>query len=299
MSVSPVEYLKDKYFEPLNVKQEDLANYLDLGSKTVNELLTNKRRLNLETAVKLGKLVGEEPKKLLEMQVEYDLENSNYRAEEVKPLQLDSSLSKLLNTLNQYAVNKTFTYKDLYEVFRKDNYEKKYHLLLKLLFTEVPLVYVVHYMFKNKVGLNHLKSMYEFYLNKLNGQNNKKLENLFLDTEKEVVEKLCNNGEYFNDSREFEKYLYNRLVFFKHKQYFLQFAKNTEKQDTKQRALYLYDFLTNKKQDEFEYNSNYNNDLFSFYANGKVRRSSKPNKFGLVNTINEDRFNQFKESGTF
>ena len=299
MSISPVEYLKEKYFEPLNVKQEDLSNYLDLGSKTVNELLTNKRRLNLEIAVKLGKLVGEEPKKLLEMQVEYDLENSNYKAEEIKPLKLDASLSKLLNTLNQYVVNNSFTYKDLYEVFRKDNYEEKYYPLLRLLFAEVPLVYVIHYMFKNKVGLNHLKSMYDFNLNKLKGKHNKKLENLFFDTEKEVVEKLCDNGKYFSDSREFEKYLYNRLVFFKHKQYFLQFAKKTEKQDVKQRALYLYDFLSNKKQDEFEYNLNYNNNLFSFYANGKIRRNTKTNKFGLVNTINEERFNQFKQSGTF
>ena len=295
MSVSPLEYLKDRYFEPLNVKQEDLSNYLDLGSKTVNELLTNKRRLNLETAVKFGKLVGEDPKKLLQMQVEYDLEHSTYKAEEVEPLKIDSSLEKLLNKLNEYT-NKRYSFNDLYEVLKKDNYKEEYHSLLKLLFTEVPLVYVVHYMFKNKVGLSHLKNMYEFYLDKLNGVKNYKFESLFLDSEKEVVEKLCNNGEYFNDSREFEKYLYNRLVFFKHKQYFLQLANKTQKEDVRQRALYLYDFLSNKKQDDLEYNSN---NLFSFYANGKVRRSSKANKFGLVNTINEDRFNQFKETGTF
>lgn len=295
MSVSPLEYLKDRYFEPLNVKQEDLSNYLDLGSKTVNELLTNKRRLNLETAVKFGKLVGEDPKKLLQMQVEYDLEHSTYKAEEVEPLKIDSSLEKLLNKLNEYT-NKRYSFNDLYEVLKKDNYKEEYHSLLKLLFTEVPLVYVVHYMFKNKVGLSHLKNMYEFYLDKLNGVKNYKFESLFLDSEKEVVEKLCNNGEYFNDSREFEKYLYNRLVFFKHKQYFLQLSNKTEKEDVRQRALYLYDFLSNQKQDDLEYNSN---NLFSFYANGKVRRSSKANKFGLVNTINEDRFNQFKETGTF
>jgi len=295
MSVSPLEYLKDRYFEPLNVKQEDLSNYLDLGSKTVNELLTNKRRLNLETAVKFGKLVGEDPKKLLQMQVEYDLEHSTYKAEEVKSLKIDSSLEKLLNKLNEYT-NKKYSFNDLYEVFKKDNYKEEYHSLLKLLFTEVPLVYVVHYMFKNKVGLSHLKNMYEFYLDKLDGLKNHKFENLFLDSEKEVVEKLCNNGEYFNDSREFEKYLYNRLVFFKHKQYFLQLANKTQKDDVRQRALYLYDFLSNQKQDDLEYNSE---NQFSFYANGKVRRSSKPNKLGLVNTINEDRFNQFKETGTF
>ena len=295
MSVSPLEYLKDKYFEPLNVKQEDLSNYLDLGSKTVNELLTNKRRLNLETAVKFGKLVGEDPKKLLRMQVEYDLEHSSYKAEEVEPLKIDSSLEKLLRKLNEYTDEK-YSFNDLFEVFKKDNYKKKYHSLLILLFTEVPLVYVVHYMYKNKVGLSHLKNMYEFYLDKLNGVKNHKFESLFLDTEKEVVEKLCNNGEYFNDSREFEKYLYNRLVFFKHKQYFFQMANKSKKEDIRQRALYLYDFLSNKKQDDLEYNLN---NQFSFYANGKVRRSSKANKFGLVNTINEDRFNQFKETGTF
>lgn len=298
MSVSPVEYLKEKYFEPLNVRQEDLAQYLNLGYKTVNELLKNKRKLNLETAVRFAKLVGEDPKKLLQMQVEYDLENSNYQANEIKPLKMNSSLEKLLTELNKYTEYKKYSFNDLHQVFKKDNYKEEYFSLLKLLFTEVPLIYVVHYMFKNKIGLNHLKNMYEFYLNKLGGNKNSKVENMFLDTEKDVVEKLCNNGKYFDNSRDFEKYLYNRLIFFKHKQYFLQMAKDTLELDVKQRALYLYDFLSNKKQDEFKYNLNKNN-LFSFYAKGKVRRSSKSNSFGLVNTINEDRFNQFKETGTF
>lgn len=285
MSKFPMQYLNENYLEPLNVSQDDLCKMLDLGKRTVNELFTNKRGFTVNTASKFGKLLDIPPKKILELQSDYDLKNCEIDTNNIKSLEPKKEVKKMLELLQLNS------FSQLHTLFKTDEY-LNYQEQIKILFNDIPLSTTIKYMQESKTGLSHLKKLYSFYIKQLNGKAHKEFESIFLDSELQVVEKACNYEKYFTNTREFEKYLFYRFLFFKNRYYFLK-----KQEDTKayQRALYLYEFLTYKEV---------NIDVIdvepiSLFGNRKIRKHMKPDKFGLVDGLEKRRFEQLKETGVF
>jgi len=294
MTQHPMDFLRKYYIEPMGVTQDELCDHLSLGKKTVSELYQQKRGLTVSTAKKFGLLFGINPEKLLQMQVAFELVNDQ-NVFHIKPLELPANTRSLLKMLNVNRSDEAFTTKDLFELFKeKKTFPNK--TLVTILFTKVPLSKVVKYMGDMRIGLSHLKHLYAFYTKKLGGKPNKSYERLLADNDKTAVVKICDNGKYFDDPREFEEYLFYRLRVMRHKKLLKDLSEDTAKsQEVRQRAMYLYSFATGKKV-----KSNFNPKPTKLYASS--RRSTTDltsNTYGVLGGVDTMRFNQFVNTGSY
>lgn len=294
MNVRPIDYLNDEYLKPLNIKQKDLCNYLNLGSKTINELFTYKRDFTINTAIRFGKFLNIEPKVILDMQTEYNLQNEKVDTNDVKPYHLDKNYELLLNSLNRNS-NYNYKLKDLYDLFHTNKYDNYKNLVFTVV-ERVDFALLVKYMLLQNLGLNKLKSMYNYYLKRLNGVKQKDFELFVVDTESQVLDKVLHRKKYkeLSEPRTFERYLYLRLSFFKNKNLFKLNYEKTNDLEEKQKYLYLYNYLTHKDFTELE------NTKPVSLRGMRVKPYLRPdNKYGVVDGIDRNRFNQFINTGTF
>ncbi|WP_373033629.1 HigA family addiction module antitoxin [Sulfurovum sp.] len=289
----PMDFLRKHYIEPAGLTQDMLCKHLVLGKKTISELYQHKRGLTVSTAKKLGKLFDVSPQKLLEMQVSYDLEN-DLTEPDIKPLDLPANTKSLLTLLNANRSGDKYTTADLVKLFRDDQ-EFTNSKLLYALFTKAPLSKVVKYMADMRIGVSHLKHLYRLYV-KEGGKPNLTYERLLADDDKTAIVKLCDNGHFFNDPREFEEYLFYRLRLLRHKKPLKDLAMDaTQPQTVRQRALYLYSHASGTKPKlGFQPNPT------TLFANSKRPTTDlKADKYGVLGSIDTARYNQFVATGSY
>ena len=70
---SPGEILKEEFMDPLNLTQGQLADWLDVERRRINEIIRGKREVTPDTAVRLGKAFGVSPQFWLALQMRINL----------------------------------------------------------------------------------------------------------------------------------------------------------------------------------------------------------------------------------
>src|SRR6185437_7869517 len=69
----PGKVLRDVFMAPLGLNANSLARALHVSPQTVSQILTSRRAISAETALRLSKLFGTTPQFWLILQAEYDL----------------------------------------------------------------------------------------------------------------------------------------------------------------------------------------------------------------------------------
>ena len=291
MTKHPIDFLREEYFEPMGIKQEQLQERLDLSMKTISDLYRHKRGLTVSTAKKFAMLVGISPEKLLQMQAAYDL-NKDKTQYQIQQLEVSVNTNHILSLLSE-GVGYKVDIKTLRDLFRESNYKQEPKLVVAL-FKNVPLNKTVKYMLDISIGLSHLKKMYEYYCSKLGGTSHPHFERLLADNDSTAIDKLLNNGQYFDDARSFEQYLFYRLAFMHKKKELYKAAQDQKRSHTeRQRAAYLFDFSTGQRTE-----LNFKLSPVKLYE--KSRRPGKEtNKYGLLSEVDTMRYNQFMTTGNY
>ncbi len=70
---SPGEILKEEFMDPLNLTQGQLADWLDVERRRINEIIRGKREVTPDTALRLGKAFGVSPQFWLLLQMRINL----------------------------------------------------------------------------------------------------------------------------------------------------------------------------------------------------------------------------------
>jgi len=287
----PMDFLRESFFEPMGVHQELLQERLDLSMKTISDLYRHKRGLTVSTAKKFGALVDVSAEHLLQMQVAYDLQSdeTKYR---VEPLKVSANTNNLLRLLSK-GVGYEVTLKRLRDLFRDNNYKRENTLVVSL-FKDVPLNKIVKYMLDISIGLTHLKKIYEYYRLKLGGKAHPHFDRHLADNDHTAIEKILNNGQYFDEARDFEQYLFYRLAFMHKKKELSNSAHDISRTHAqRQRAAYLYEFSTGKSE-ELEFKPS----PVKLYENSR-RPATGVNKYGLLSEVDAMRFKQFMTTGNY
>ena len=74
--VSVGEMLKEEFLMPMNITQNQLANAMGVGRKTVNELCNNRRAITADTALILATVFGNSAEFWMNLQQRNELWNA-------------------------------------------------------------------------------------------------------------------------------------------------------------------------------------------------------------------------------
>jgi len=72
--VHPGEVLLEELLKPLGLSQNRLGQSLGVPPRRINEIVLHKRRVNADTALRLGRYFGTSPQFWLGLQSDYDLD---------------------------------------------------------------------------------------------------------------------------------------------------------------------------------------------------------------------------------
>ena len=72
--VHPGEVLLEEFLKPLGLSQNRLGQSLGVPPRRINEIVLHKRRVNADTALRLGRYFGTSPQFWLGLQSDYDLD---------------------------------------------------------------------------------------------------------------------------------------------------------------------------------------------------------------------------------
>jgi antitoxin HigA-1 len=72
--IHPGEILLEDFMKPLGMSQYRLAKDIGVTAIRVNQIVNGKRRISVDTALRLGRYFGTSPAVWLRLQVRYDLE---------------------------------------------------------------------------------------------------------------------------------------------------------------------------------------------------------------------------------
>lgn len=71
--VTPGEYLKEEFLDPLSLSQNQLARDLDVPPARINDIVHGRRAITADTALRLGKYFSMSPEFWLNLQQNYEL----------------------------------------------------------------------------------------------------------------------------------------------------------------------------------------------------------------------------------
>ncbi|MBS1917913.1 MAG: HigA family addiction module antidote protein [Bacteroidetes bacterium] len=83
-NIHPGEILLEEFLNPLEISAYKLAKDVGIPQTRVSEILKGNRRITADTALRLSKYFGTTPKFWLGLQDDYDLEEQNYKEQEIK-----------------------------------------------------------------------------------------------------------------------------------------------------------------------------------------------------------------------
>ncbi|WP_341791632.1 HigA family addiction module antitoxin [Rickettsia endosymbiont of Gonocerus acuteangulatus] len=72
--ISPGQILFEKFMEPMSISQSKLARDIDVPVTRINNIIKHHRSITADTALRLGKYFNVNPRWLINMQNQYDLE---------------------------------------------------------------------------------------------------------------------------------------------------------------------------------------------------------------------------------
>jgi addiction module HigA family antidote len=77
--IHPGEVLLEEYLRPLGLSQHRLAGAIGVPSRRVNEIVHGKRRISVDTALRLARYFATSERFWLNLQTRYDLEGQRAR----------------------------------------------------------------------------------------------------------------------------------------------------------------------------------------------------------------------------
>lgn len=115
------------------------------------------------------------------------------------------------------------------------------------------------------------------------------------DDDQTAIEKILYNEQYFTDPRDFERYVYYRIILWKDAAMILDAVQDQSRRKIeRQRAAHLYEFMT-----QAEIELDFKPETGHFYGNSKVPISDNL-RHGLQNRLlDHNRFNQLVETGDY
>ena len=69
----PGEVLREEYLEPLGMSARALAKALDVPGNRISDILRQRRDVSADTAIRLGRFFGTDPRFWLNLQAAHDL----------------------------------------------------------------------------------------------------------------------------------------------------------------------------------------------------------------------------------
>lgn len=91
-NITPGEILLEEYMKPLAISQNALGRALNVPPRRINEIVLNRRKITLDTSMRLGRFFGQSSLFWLNIQTECD-----YRQAKT----LEKEISKLIMPLTQ------------------------------------------------------------------------------------------------------------------------------------------------------------------------------------------------------
>ena len=79
-AISPGEMLQQEFLEPLGIGRADAAKQLGISANRLNEVLLGKRRITVDTALRLSRLLQTSPQFWMRLQADWDLHRAVARA---------------------------------------------------------------------------------------------------------------------------------------------------------------------------------------------------------------------------
>ena len=74
--VHPGEILLEEFIKPLGISQYRLAKDINVSQMKISEIVNKKRRVTVDTALRLSKYFGVSPEFWMGIQNDYDIENA-------------------------------------------------------------------------------------------------------------------------------------------------------------------------------------------------------------------------------
>jgi antitoxin HigA-1 len=88
----PGKFIKKDYIDKYKLTVYQVSKQTNLSQTRISEIIKGTRSVTIESALKIGKFLGIKPETLLEMQMEYDLENGSKKYQ--KDLMLIKKIDK-------------------------------------------------------------------------------------------------------------------------------------------------------------------------------------------------------------
>src|SRR6516164_1291394 len=84
--VTPGEVLKEEFLAEYGLSQNQLAKAIGISPNRIAEIISNRRRITADTALRLGLYFGNSPEFWMNLQTQYDLKMAmrNLKPEDVK-----------------------------------------------------------------------------------------------------------------------------------------------------------------------------------------------------------------------
>lgn len=71
--ITPGEILLEEFLKPLNITQEQLARDIDVPKSRISRIISSKRAISVDTALRLSEFFGNSAEFWLNLQNDYDL----------------------------------------------------------------------------------------------------------------------------------------------------------------------------------------------------------------------------------
>lgn len=82
----PGEILREDFLPHYGMTQRQVAQHLKISTRTLSEILREKRSITLDLAIKFGAAFGQEPHFWLGLQIQHDLWHARRAQADVRPL---------------------------------------------------------------------------------------------------------------------------------------------------------------------------------------------------------------------
>jgi len=78
-NIHPGEVLLEEFLVPMGLSQNRLGREIGVPPRRINEIVLGKRSISADTALRLGRYFGNDPRFWLGLQMDYDLEEAARR----------------------------------------------------------------------------------------------------------------------------------------------------------------------------------------------------------------------------
>ncbi len=105
-TIHPGEILQEEFLEPLEISQYRLAKDINVPPRRINEIVHGKRRISIDTAVRLAKYFGNSAQFWLNLQSSYEIRIKKRLAEieNIKEIKVTPGVQKKMEKISAYII---------------------------------------------------------------------------------------------------------------------------------------------------------------------------------------------------